>query len=123
LIDLEYINNGERNIVKATRTEINFFRLKDNMHLRIRIVELVWMGLLIGFTISRITSDFVDTGMLSWFEGLDIYGIFLRKILRDINNSRRDLKLFMERKAKIEGKKTIVFGASAQTICSIFIGE
>jgi len=122
LIDLEYINNGERNIVKATRTEINFFRLKDNMHLRIRIVELVWMGLLIGFTISRITSDFVDTGMLSWFEGLDIYGIFLRKILRDINN-RRDLKLFMERKAKIEGKKTIVFGASAQTICSIFIGE
>jgi len=105
LIDLEYINNGERNIVKATRTEVNFFRLKDNMHLRIRIVELVWMGLLIGFTISRITSDFVDTGMLSWFEGLDIYGIFLRKILRDINNSRRDLKLFMERKAKIEGKQ------------------
>jgi len=104
---LEYINNGERNIVKATRTEINFFRLKDNMHLRIRIVELVWMGLLIGFTISRITSDFVDTGMLSWFEGLDIYGIFLRKILRDINNSRRDLKLFRERKAKIEGKKRV----------------
>jgi len=71
----------------------------------LRIVELVWMGLLIGFSISRITSDFVDTGMLGWFEGLDIYGIFLRKILRDINNSRRDLKLFMERKAKIEGKK------------------
>jgi len=82
----------------------------------LRIVELVWMGLLIGFSISRITSDFVDTGMLGWLEGLDIYGIFLRKILRDINNSRRDLKLFMERKAKIEGKKTIVFGASAQTM-------
>jgi len=88
----------------------------------LRIVELVWMGLLIGFSISRITSDFVDTGMLGWFEGLDIYGIFLRKILRDINN-RRDVKLFMERKAKIEGNETIVFGASAQTICSIFIGE
>jgi len=60
---------------------------------------------LIGFSISRITSDFVDTGMLGWLEGLDIYGIFLRKILRDINNSRRDLKLFMKRKAKIEGKQ------------------
>jgi len=78
------------------------------------------MGWLIGLSFSRITSDFVDTGMLGWFEGLDIYGIFLRKILRDIINSRRDLKLVMERKAKIEGKKTIVFGASAQTICSIF---
>ena len=89
----------------------------------LRIVELVWMGLLIGFSISRITSDFVDTGMLGWFEGLDIYGIFLRKILRDIINSRRDLKLVMERKAKIGGKETIVFGASAQTICSIFFGE
>jgi len=100
---LEYINNGERNILKATRTEVNFFRLKDRMYLR--IVELVWMGLLIGFSISRITSDFVDTGMLGWFEGLDIYGIFLRKILRDINSSRRDLKLAMERKAKIERKK------------------
>jgi len=103
LIDLEYINNGERNNLKATRTEVNFFRLKDRMYLR--IVELVWMGWLIGFSISRITSDFVDTGMLGWFEGLDIYGIFLRKILRDIINSRRDLKLVMERKAKIEGKK------------------
>jgi len=60
---------------------------------------------LIGFSISRITSDFVDTGMLGWFEWLDIYGIFLRKILRDINSSRRDLKLAMERKAKIERKK------------------
>jgi len=86
----------------------------------LRIVKLVWMGWLTCFSISRITSDFVDTGMLGWFEGLDIYGIFLRKILRDIINSRRDLKLVMERKAKIEGKKTIVFGASAQTICSIF---
>jgi len=117
---LEYINNGERNNLKATRTEVNFFRLKDRMYLR--IVELVWMGWLIGFSISRITSDFVDTGMLGWFEGLDIYGIFLRKILRDINNSRRDLKLFMERKAKIEGKKR-VFGDSAQTRCSILFGE
>jgi len=100
---LEYINNGERNILKATRTEVNFFRLKDRMYLR--IVELVWMGWLTCFSISRITSDFVDTGMLGWFEGLDIYGIFLRKILRDIINSRRDLKLVIERKAKIEGKK------------------
>ena len=62
------------------------------------------MGLLIGFTISRITSDFVDTGMLGWFEGLDIYRVFFRKLLRDIINSRRDLKLVMERKAKIGGK-------------------
>jgi len=30
---------------------------------------------------------------------------FSIKILRDIKNSRRDLKLVMERKAKIEGKK------------------
>ena len=121
LIDLEYINNGERNNLKATRTEVNSFRLKDRMYLR--IVELVWMGWLIGFSISRITSDFVDTGMLGRFEGLDIYRIFLREILRDVINSRRDLKLVMERKAKIEGNETIVFGASAQTICSIFIGE
>jgi len=63
------------------------------------------MGWLIGFSISRITSDFVDTGVLGWFEGLDIYGVFFLKILRDIINSRRDLKLVMERKAKIEGKK------------------
>jgi len=75
----------------------------------LRIVELVWMGWLIGFSISRITSDFVDTGMLGWFEGLDIYGIFLRKILRDIINSRRDLKLVMERKAKIEGKNESIW--------------
>jgi len=81
------------------------------------------MGLLIGFSISRITSDFVDIGMLGWFEGLDIYGIILRKILRDISNSRRDLKLVMERKAKIERKKTRVFGDSAQTRCSIFLEE
>ena len=64
----------------------------------LRIVELVWIELLIGFSISRITSDFVDTGMLGWLEGLDIYGIFLRKILRDINNSRRGLKLNTSRK-------------------------
>jgi len=64
----------------------------------LRIVELVWMGLLIGFSISRITSDFVDTGMLGWLEGLDIYGIFFRKILQDINNSRRGLKLNTSRK-------------------------
>jgi len=69
-----------------------------------KIVELVWMGLLIGFSISRITSDYVDTGMLGWFEEVDTYGIFLRKRLRDIINSRRDLKLVMERKAKIGGK-------------------
>jgi len=93
---LEYINNGERNILKATRTEVNFFRLKDRMYLR--IVELVWMGLLIGFSISRINNDFVGTGMLGWFEGLDIYGIFLREILQDINNSRRGLKLNTSRK-------------------------
>jgi len=99
---LEYINNGERNNLKATRTEVNFFRLKDRMYLR--IVELIWMGLLIASSISRITSDFVDTSMLGWFEGLGIYGILLRKILRAIINSRRDLKLARERNAKIEGK-------------------
>jgi len=63
----------------------------------LRNVELGWMGLFIGF--------FVDTGMLGWFKGLDIYGVFFRNILRDIINSRRDLKLVMERKAKIEGEK------------------
>ena len=100
---MKYINNGERNNLKATRTEVYSFRMKDRMYLR--IVELVWMGWLIGFSISRINSDFIDAVMLGWFEGLDIYGVFLRKILRDIINSRRDLKLVMERKAKIEGKK------------------
>jgi len=37
--------------------------------------------------------------------------------------AERGLKLVMEHKAKIEGKKTRVFGDSAQTICSIFFGE
>jgi len=35
---------------------------------------------------------------------------FFVKILRDINNSRRDLKLVVERKAKIKRKETRVFG-------------
>jgi len=35
---------------------------------------------------------------------VDIYGIFLRTRLRDIINSRRDLKLVLERKAKIGGE-------------------
>jgi len=48
---------------------------------------------------------------------------FFVKILRDINNRRRDLKLDMERKAKIERKETRVFGDSAQTKCSNFLEE
>jgi len=45
----------------------------------LRIVELAWMGLLIGVSISRITSDIVDTGMLGWFEGLTSMEFFFVK--------------------------------------------
>jgi len=34
---------------------------------------------------------------------------FFVKILRDINNSRRDIKLVMERKARIEGKNESIW--------------
>jgi len=45
--------------------------------------------------------------MLGWFEEVDIYEIFLRKRLREIIKSRRDLKLVMERNVKIGGKTRV----------------